>query len=156
LEYPRAEESALAAPRSESAGLECGTRHRALPQAAVAAAAAPCVSVIGSGNYATAVLIPAFKAAGARLKRQMASNGGVSSVHLGRKFGFEEATTDTAAVLADAGAAAGDQHPARQPCRICAARAGRGKHVFVEKPLALTAGRPGRIEAAARRPPAGW
>jgi predicted dehydrogenase len=30
------------------------------------------------------------------------ASGGVSGVHFGRKFGFDEATTDTAGVLADA------------------------------------------------------
>ncbi|MFO1285527.1 MAG: zinc-binding dehydrogenase [Rubrivivax sp.] len=58
------------------------------------------ISVIGAGNYAGAVLLPAFKAAGAELAR-IASAGGASSVHLGRKFGFAEATTDVDALLAD-------------------------------------------------------
>ena len=56
---------------------------------------------VGSGSYATAVLIAAFKAAGARLKT-VASSGGVSGLHAGRKFGFEATTTDTASVFADA------------------------------------------------------
>ena len=55
---------------------------------------------VGSGNYATSVLIPAFKQAGARLK-VVASSGGVSGLHAGRKFGFEETTTDTESVFAD-------------------------------------------------------
>jgi hypothetical protein len=65
----------------------------------------PSVSFIGAGNYATGVLIPAFKAAGAVL-RTVASSGGVSGVHAGRKFGFERTTTDTEALFADAGTAA--------------------------------------------------
>ncbi|MBL9142010.1 MAG: zinc-binding dehydrogenase, partial [Phycisphaerae bacterium] len=60
----------------------------------------PTIAFIGSGNYATAVLIPAFKASGAAL-RTVASSGGVSGLHAGRKFGFEETTTDTAGVLTD-------------------------------------------------------
>ena len=59
------------------------------------------ISFVGSGNYATAVLIPAFKAAGARL-RSVASSAGVSGVHAGRKFGFEETTTDTDRLFTDA------------------------------------------------------
>ena len=51
---------------------------------------------VGSGNYASGVLIPAFKAAGARLVT-VASSGGAASLHAGRKFGFEEATTDAVA-----------------------------------------------------------
>ncbi|MBM4234831.1 MAG: zinc-binding alcohol dehydrogenase, partial [Gammaproteobacteria bacterium] len=46
------------------------------------------VSFVGAGNYATAALIPAFKAAGARL-RSVASSAGVSGLHAARKFGFE-------------------------------------------------------------------
>jgi len=44
-------------------------------------------SFIGAGNYATGVLIPAFQAAGARL-RQLAANGGAGSLHAARRVGF--------------------------------------------------------------------
>ncbi len=108
------------------------------------------VSVIGAGNYAGAVLIPAFKAAGVQLMR-IASSGGASSVHLGRRFGFAEATTDTAALLADPNVDAvvvstrHDTH-ADFVLRTLAA----GKHVFVEKPMALKLDDLARIEAAAQ------
>lgn len=114
------------------------------------------VSVVGAGNYAGAVLIPAFKAAGAQLIR-IASAGGTSSVHLGRKFGFAEATTDTAALLADPQADAvvistrHDTH-ADYVIRTLAA----GKHVFVEKPLALKVADLVRIEEAAKDQPTRW
>ena len=150
LNYPRAGAGA-AAPLF---GAPLGARTVALPQAAAAVATgAPAFSVIGAGNYAGAVLVPAFKAAGVRL-RQIASSGGVTSVHLGRKHGFEQATTDTAALLADAGAAAviiatrHDTH-AEYVLRALAA----GKHVFVEKPLALRLDDLARIEAAAQSAP---
>lgn len=106
------------------------------------------VAVIGSGNYATAVLIPAFRAAGARL-RSVASSGGVSGVHAGRKFGFEETTTDTASIFSDkevntvAITTRHDSHAAL----VCQALQA-GKHVFVEKPLALTMEALSNIEAA--------
>jgi predicted dehydrogenase/threonine dehydrogenase-like Zn-dependent dehydrogenase len=96
------------------------------------------VSFIGSGNYATAVLIPAFKAAGARL-RSVASSAGVSGVHAGRKFGFEETTTDTDRLFSDAETNAivittrHDSH-----ARFVRQALQSGKHVFVEKPLCLT------------------
>ena len=116
-------------------------------------AGTPSVSVIGAGNYAGAVLIPAFKAAGARLAR-IASAGGASSVHLGRKFGFGEATTDTAALLGDPGTDAvviSTRHDTHADFVLRALAA--GKHVFVEKPLALTLGEIDRIEAAALAAP---
>lgn len=111
-------------------------------------AGAPGISVIGAGNYAGAVLIPAFKATGARLAR-IASAGGASSVHLGRKFGFAEATTDTAALLVDPAADAvviSTRHDTHASFVLRALAA--GKHVFVEKPLALTLDELSRIEAA--------
>jgi predicted dehydrogenase/threonine dehydrogenase-like Zn-dependent dehydrogenase len=109
------------------------------------------IGFIGSGNYATAVLIPAFKAAGVRLV-SIASNAGVSGLHAGRKFGFECTTTDVSAVLEDPGinavvvATRHDSH-ADLVCRTLRA----GKHVFVEKPLALLPDEVAAIEAARSR-----
>lgn len=106
------------------------------------------VAFIGSGNYSTAVLIPAFKEAGARLKT-VASSGGVSGVHAGRKFGFQVSTTDTDTVFSDPQintvviTTRHDSH-ARLVCQALNA----GKHVFVEKPLALTLAELAAIERA--------
>jgi hypothetical protein len=47
------------------------------------------------------VLIPAFKAAGAHGSTWWRRRPASAAVHAARKFGFEETTTDTAAVLAD-------------------------------------------------------
>jgi len=93
---------------------------------------------IGAGNYASRVLIPAFKVSGAELNTVVTS-GGVSAVHHGKKNNFVIATTDVEAVYANTAintvvvATQHNQH-ARQVCGALNA----GKHVFVEKPLALT------------------
>lgn len=108
----------------------------------------PSVSFLGSGNYATAVLIPAFKSAGARLQ-SVASASGVSAVHAGRKFGFVEATTDTDKLLSDPKMDAvvittrHDTH-----ARFVLQAKKEGKHVFVEKPLCLTTKELSAIEEA--------
>jgi predicted dehydrogenase len=98
----------------------------------------PAVSFIGAGNYATAVLMPAFKAAGARLNT-VACRNGVSGLHAGRKFGFATTTTDTATVFADPAVAAvviTTRHDSHAGLVLQALAA--GQHVFVEKPLCLT------------------
>ena len=107
----------------------------------------PAISVIGSGNYATSVLIPAFKAAGARL-RTVASIGGVSGLHAGRKFNFEQTTTDTAAVLGDPDTntvVITTRHDSHS--RLVQQALEAGKNVFVEKPLCLTLAELAQLEA---------
>jgi predicted dehydrogenase/threonine dehydrogenase-like Zn-dependent dehydrogenase len=96
------------------------------------------VSFIGAGNYATTMLIPAFKGAKAHM-RSVASSAGVSGLHAGRKFGFDETTTDTNRLFSDAATDAviiTTQHDSHARFVLQALRA--GKHVFVEKPLCLT------------------
>lgn len=122
----------------------------ALGAAPAVAAATPSIGFIGAGNYAGAVLIPAFKATGARL-RAVASANGVSSVHLGRKFGFEQASTDANALLSDPSINAvviSTRHDSHASFVLSAAS--QGKHVFVEKPLCLSIEELDRIEAAMR------
>jgi predicted dehydrogenase/threonine dehydrogenase-like Zn-dependent dehydrogenase len=96
------------------------------------------VSFLGSGNYATSVLIPAFKAAGADL-RSVASKTGVSGVHVGRKYGFSETTTDSNHLFSDDTTDAvviTTRHNSHAEFVLEALKA--QKHIFVEKPLCLT------------------
>jgi len=105
------------------------------------------VSFVGSGNYATAVLIPAFKEAGAHL-RSVASRAGVSGAHAGRKYGFEESTTDTNRLFTDEVTQAvviTTRHDSHAHFVLQALRG--AKHVFVEKPLCLTLPELTEIEA---------
>jgi predicted dehydrogenase/threonine dehydrogenase-like Zn-dependent dehydrogenase len=97
----------------------------------------PTVAVIGAGNYASRVLIPALKAADAQL-HTVVTSGGLSGAIAGRRDGFAVATTDTAGVMADPAidtiviATRHDSHAA-----LSAEALANGKHVFVEKPLAI-------------------
>lgn len=148
LEYPQDEESALAVRRQTIAIPRRSELARDDRQQAGSYGRAS-VGFIGSGNYATGVLIPAFKAAGARLK-VVASSAGVSGLHAARKFGFEQTTTDTAGVLGDSAVNAvviTTRHDSHAGLVIDALKA--GKHVFVEKPLCLTLAELAAIEAAA-------
>jgi predicted dehydrogenase len=108
---------------------------------------------LGAGNYAGRVLIPAFKAAGAKLKA-VVSGGGASAVHFGTKHGFSEASTDGAKVLDDPSIdtiVVATRHDAHARQVLSALRA--GKHVFCEKPLCLTLEDLATIEAEAESRP---
>lgn len=111
------------------------------------------VVFLGAGNYAGRVLIPAFKEAGAHL-HAVVSSGGVSAVHYGKKFGFKEASSDSAAALADTAAdtvVIATRHDAHARQVLAALNA--GKHVFCEKPLCLTLDELAEIEAVATSRP---
>lgn len=93
---------------------------------------------IGAGNYASRVLIPAFKAAGVSLET-IVTSGGTSGVIHGKKAGFGYASTDVDAMLANDKintVVIATQHNTHADFVIKALEA--GKHVFVEKPLCLT------------------
>jgi predicted dehydrogenase/threonine dehydrogenase-like Zn-dependent dehydrogenase len=94
-------------------------------------------AMIGAGGFATAVLLPCLRKTGVRLKT-IASLGGLNGMHAGRKFGFENTTTDLDSIINDPEintvfiTTRHDNH-ADLVCRVLKS----GKHVFVEKPLAL-------------------
>jgi predicted dehydrogenase len=100
--------------------------------------ATPVVGCIGAGNYATQVLLPAFKSTGVVLKT-VASSTGVSAAHAGGKFGFAEISSDSRGVIESPDintviiATRHDSH-----AKLAGEALKAGKQVFVEKPLAIT------------------
>jgi predicted dehydrogenase/NADPH:quinone reductase-like Zn-dependent oxidoreductase len=95
------------------------------------------IGVIGAGNFTKMTMLPALKGSGAHYK-YIASSGGVTGTALAKKFGFSHSTTDYRQILSDKDvdtALITTQHNSHASIVIEALNA--GKHVFVEKPLAL-------------------
>jgi predicted dehydrogenase/threonine dehydrogenase-like Zn-dependent dehydrogenase len=102
----------------------------------------------GGGNYASRVLIPTFKLAGAKLDTLLTSSG-VNAVHHGKKNGFARASTDYSQLLQSEiinTVVIATQHNLHAEQIVAALNA--GKNVFVEKPLALTHAELDSIEQA--------
>lgn len=98
----------------------------------------PVIGFVGAGNYASRVLIPAFKKAGAQL-HSISTSGGINGVIWGKQSGFKEATTDTDALIEGEDVntiVIVTRHNSHAQLVKQSLKA--GKNVFVEKPLAIT------------------
>lgn len=111
-------------------------------------ASEPILGVLGAGNYASRVLIPAFQKAGGKLSI-VVTGGGISGAHFGRKMGFSSVSSDSAQIFNDKTintVVIATRHDSHAEFVIKAIEA--GKHVFVEKPLALNLEEIESIQAA--------
>lgn len=93
--------------------------------------------IIGAGNFTKMTLLPALKSVNASIK-SIASARGLNAASLARKFRIPQATSDYQNILNDCDVnlvIITTRHNLHAPMVIEALSA--GKHVFVEKPLAL-------------------
>lgn len=109
------------------------------------------VGLIGAGSYATRMLLPHFQAAGAEF-RTVATATGVSALNVGKRFGFASCASGAEEVINDDGvnlvviATRHDSH-----ARLARLALEAGRHVFLEKPLALSEEELDGLLEAARR-----
>jgi predicted dehydrogenase/threonine dehydrogenase-like Zn-dependent dehydrogenase len=139
LRYPAAD----AAPRERSertAGKERSVALSGATRPARAPGSAPVsVAIVGAGEFARGVHLPNLRALPGVSLRSVASGTGLRAAEVGRQFGAQLATTDYQEVLADPAVDAVlvcTRHHLHAGITLDALRA--GKHVLVEKPLALT------------------
>ncbi|MBL7989155.1 MAG: bi-domain-containing oxidoreductase [Chlorobi bacterium] len=109
------------------------------------------VAYIGAGNFAQSYLIPPTQNAGARMIA-VATSTAVNARSVAEKFGFQQATTDVDAVLANPEIDAvfiATRHDTHGDYVARSLQA--GKQVFVEKPLAINREELGRIRELAEQ-----
>ncbi|MBI2165006.1 MAG: bi-domain-containing oxidoreductase [Chloroflexi bacterium] len=98
------------------------------------------IALIGAGNFAKGFLLPPLKRSSTELV-VVVNSSGPSARKVAERFGFRMCSTDPNEALAqDNVHAAVIATPHHLHARQAALALKRGKHVFVEKPLALTEG----------------
>lgn len=109
------------------------------------------LGVIGAGTFAKGILLPALMDTGAFGMVGVATGRGISAKSVADRYGARLATNDARALLDDDAVQAvviATRHDSHARYVIEALK--RGKHVFVEKPLAITAAELDEVERAAR------
>lgn len=95
------------------------------------------IGIIGAGNFTKMTMLPALKGANANIKH-IVSSGGITSTALAKKHNISQSTTDYDIVLEDKDVdliMITTRHNLHADMVIKSLN--KGKHVFVEKPLAL-------------------
>ncbi|HKP71956.1 MAG TPA: Gfo/Idh/MocA family oxidoreductase, partial [Pyrinomonadaceae bacterium] len=122
---------------ARSINLREGGTHAERDQARATGAASVRIGMIGAGSYAQKFLLPNFKAQGAAFE-SIATASGITARGIGEKYGFARVVSGAEEVIADADAnlvviaTRHDSHAA-----LARRALEQGRHVFVEKPLAL-------------------
>jgi predicted dehydrogenase/threonine dehydrogenase-like Zn-dependent dehydrogenase len=109
------------------------------------------VGLLGAGSFSSAILVPAFKEAGLTNLVAVASGSGLSAARLASRAGFRSALSGPGEVIDDPDVGivvVATPHDLHAPLVVQALEA--GKHVFCEKPLALTMDELDAVEAAWR------
>lgn len=99
------------------------------------------LGVLGAGLFANSVLLPAIKKMDGVQLVGVASSGGLHAQHAGKKFGFKYASSSEDEIINDPNinaVAILTRHDSHAELVVKALKA--GKHVFVEKPLAINSG----------------
>jgi predicted dehydrogenase len=108
------------------------------PNSKISKTATVKLGVLGAGLFANSVLLPSIKKAGDIELVGIASTGGLHAQHSGKKFSFQYATSNDDEIINDPNintVAILTRHDSHADLVIKALKA--GKHVFVEKPLAI-------------------
>jgi predicted dehydrogenase/threonine dehydrogenase-like Zn-dependent dehydrogenase len=107
------------------------------------------VSLVGAGNFARLVMLPALSKVGAIGWRGICTAKGLNAEHTGNRYGFAFAATDPEEIWNDKETSAvfiATRHNLHADLVIAALQS--GKHVFVEKPLCITVDELVRIQGA--------
>ncbi len=109
------------------------------------------LGVLGAGLFANSVLLPAIQQNKNIQLVGIASSGGLHAQHAGKKFGFKYATSSEDEIINDPHVntvAILTRHDSHADLVVKALKT--GKHVFVEKPLAITSEQLNKVEKTLR------
>ena len=96
----------------------------------------PAIAFIGAGGFTTRMLLPLLPSTA--IRKTIVSGTGVSAAHAGEKFEFENISSDSSAAMADPDVdAVFITTPHNSHAAMVCEAIDAGKHVFVEKPLAM-------------------